>query len=219
MMNFALGVIAASIRAIGAVTPPTSSSVRLLVNFDLPADILKEENGHVFTNSPTPGRGGSVEAIAKTDGSGGYYAYFNGFQAAISPMVPDLAIGNKAFVMEMMAGNYYGSVVASAFDQSTNAGWYIDIDSNHNPRFFTGGIFYTSTVAISSSPSVFTKVKFAYGGLKLEISVNDAVALSTAVTLTISDAVSYFVIGGFYTVGTGERFGGNIDLFKLSVGS
>lgn len=218
-MIFTLGVIASSIKAVGVATPPVPSDVRLLRNFDLPNDILKDENGHTFANNGTQWRGGTVEAVAKTDGSGGYYAYFNGFPATVTPMSPDLAIWSKALAMEMMVGSYYGSVVESAFDQSTNAGWYVDIDSNRYSQFFTGGIFYTSTVAISSNPAVFTKVKFEYDGLKLEIFVNDVVALSTVVTLTISDAVSYFVIGGFYTIGTGERLGGNIDLFKLSVGS
>lgn len=219
MNHFSLGIIAASIRKIGAVIPPVgegSGTLVISMPFNSTPSVVFDTCGHVFTQQ---GSGNPIEAVANAAASGGYEGSFDSTIVAKTPIASNLLLSNHPFSIEVVITPIFGTyMICGAVDQASGAGWYADA-SGGLPRFYADGDFLVSSVAISSNTR--TSLKYLYDGTTMSILINGAVVASAAKAYNISSSVQYFCVGGLAldrVSGYSDRLYGRMDDLKISIG-
>jgi hypothetical protein len=220
-MNFALGVIASSIRKIGGVTPAAPAPAgfamdaytSVLMHLDT-ADFI-DEAGHVFTND-----GGTVGIVADAASVGGYAASFDGASYLHTPRTPNLVFGTDSFTVEFfLRTTYAGFYQYLMFAYAGGAqDWYIYLDNNGGLNFNGGG---TVTASAPFTDGARRHIAFVYDSTTthLSIFVNGTRNVSSAISANfVAPFVNLKIGGSDPDVTTANKLRGTLDELRVSKG-
>jgi hypothetical protein len=222
MIPFALGVIASSIRKIGAVTPQAPAAAGFAMDaytsvlMHMDNGQFTDEAGHVFTNN------GNVTCIADPEALGGYAAHFDGESYLSTPRTDDLTMGTDSFTIEfyLSSNNAPGYYIYLIFAYVSGANDFLTyIDNNGALTFYGGGS--VSVYGINFIDGKRRHIAFVYDKMagQMSIYVDGIKKAYGALNPNFTSQFDHFTIGGSDpSITTRNRLNGTIDELRVSKG-